>query len=213
VLSKQPWNDYWLQVSAFDSETDAGSSVFCYFCTCLEERAGAKWKSTERTKYFDHFEPITMSSIWPRNSMKNGRKMKVCSRHMINNSSSDPFFLSCMLPTNMVQLARDENNISLTVIGLKNYPHLAVTVFLQLYMKLVFGLCTLFGTRLFNLHGISYLDVQMWLTIKMEIHNFHLLVVSLFDSHAGENIFIVVSKFLDALYASLPVHQLMLLVP
>jgi hypothetical protein len=60
---------------------------------------------------------------------------------------------------------------------------------------------------------MQYLDVQMWQTIKMEVSNFHLLEIPRYNSHKGEKMINVVSKVLDALYASFSVYQLMVLVP
>lgn len=37
-----------------------------------------------------------------------------------------------------------------------------------------------------TLHGMPYLDVQTWLAIKMEVYNFHLLAIPLFDSYTAE---------------------------
>ncbi len=51
-----------------------------------------------------------------------------------------------------------------------------------------------------TLHGMSYLDVQLWLTFKMNVYNFYLLAIPLFEAHTGENMFSVLVKFMDALY-------------
>ncbi len=71
----------------------------------------------------------------------------------------------------MVQLVRDE--IYFTV---DNYPHVTCDVSLQ---SLHEALCLVSGLSLAlnrsTLHGMPYLDVQTWLTIKMEVSHFHVL--------------------------------------
>ena len=49
---------------------------------------------------------------------------------------------------------------------------------------------------------MSYLDVRIPVTVKMNVYNFRLLAIPLFESHTGENIFNILVQFLDALCTS-----------
>ena len=46
----------------------------------------------------------------------------------------------------------------------------------------------------------SYLDIRARFMVENTIYNVHLLVIPLFQSHTGENMFARTCKFLDALY-------------
>ena len=112
---------------------------------------------------------------------------------------------SFRMETNMVQLVRDESGLSFysgcSELLTSNYVRVACAVSLQILHELlqsVAGYSLALDSS--TLHGMSYLDVRLRLTIKMNVYNFHLLAIPLFESHTGENMFSVVVKFMDALY-------------
>ena len=83
-----------------------------------------------------------------------------------------------------------------------NYMRVLCAASLQILSEAlnnVSGFSLALGTS--TLHGMSYLDVRILLTIKMIVYNFHLLAIPLFDQHASENMFKVLVKFMDALYS------------
>ena len=47
--------------------------------------------------------------------------------------------------------------------------------------------------------SVSYLDVRLRITIEGKLYNLHLVALPMTESHTGENTFLLIAKFLDAL--------------
>ena len=47
--------------------------------------------------------------------------------------------------------------------------------------------------------NVPYLDVRLRLVILGELHNLHLVALPMYESHTGENMFLLISKFMDGL--------------
>ena len=113
---------------------------------------------------------------------------------------------SFRLASRTMQLFRDESGIGLysgcSDMLVADYARVACAVGLQVIYE---ALCRVTGFSIAldaSTHQcMSYLDVRIRFLMHGNINNFHLLAIPLVDRHTGENMFNVVTTFLDALYA------------
>ena len=47
--------------------------------------------------------------------------------------------------------------------------------------------------------SVPYLDVRLRFVLQGKLFNIHLVALPMYESHTGENTFLLISKFLDAL--------------
>ncbi|KAH6578257.1 hypothetical protein BASA61_003987 [Batrachochytrium salamandrivorans] len=113
---------------------------------------------------------------------------------------------SFCMASKMVQLVRDESGLSFysgcSELIASNYMRVMCAVSLQILSEALYKVSG-FSLALDSstIHGMSYLDIRIRLTIKMVVYNYHLLAIPLFEQHTGENMFEVLVKFMDALYS------------
>ncbi|KAH6601738.1 hypothetical protein BASA61_001822 [Batrachochytrium salamandrivorans] len=113
---------------------------------------------------------------------------------------------SFRMASKMVQLVRDESGLSFysgcSELIASNYMRVMCAVSLQILSEALYKVSG-FSLALDSstIHGMSYLDIRIRLTIKMVVYNYHLLAIPLFEQHTGENMFEVLVKFMDALYS------------